>query len=94
MVGLDFLSDEIARKHLESPHEVKRIIKAFLEEIVKEVRAGNMVTIAGFGTFMAKTQRPRRFRDIKTRKIVHIPSRKKFIFHPSSKLKVRLRDEL
>jgi len=87
MVGLNELSEEIARKILSSPREVKKIIQIFLEEVVDKVRRGEEVKIAGFGTFYLKTQKEKRIREIGSGRLIEIPKRKRFAFRSSSKIK-------
>ncbi len=89
MVGLNELSEEIARKLLTSPREVKKIISIFLDEIVNEVKKGEMVKIAGFGTFRLKLLKRRKIWDLNNRKFVELPERRKLVFHPSKKVKLR-----
>jgi len=87
MVGINEISEEVAKKLLTSPVEVKRIIQLSMEEIVKEVKRGEMVKIVGFGSFYTKIQRPRRIREIRSGKIIEIPERRKFVFKPSPKIR-------
>ncbi|MEM0156749.1 MAG: HU family DNA-binding protein, partial [Thermoplasmataceae archaeon] len=47
------------------------------------------INLAGFGIFERKTQQARKARNPQTRKIIEVPSKKKFVFRASSKIKYK-----
>ena len=89
MVGIGDLAKNVATKAEVSQKESRAVIKAFLDEIVAEVNKGNKVNLAGFGIFERKDQKARKARNPRTKQIISVPSKKKFVFRASSKIKYR-----
>lgn len=66
------------------------MIKTFLDTVVSEAdRSNTKINLAGFGIFERKTQQARKARNPQTRKIIEVPSKKKFVFRASSKIKYK-----
>ena len=87
MVGINIISDNVARRVCTSPQEAKKVITALLETIIEEVDKGNTVRIQDFGIFQRKTTKPMRVKSVKGGKIIYIPSRKRLVFEPTCKIK-------
>jgi DNA-binding protein HU-beta len=53
------LIERIAAEASVSKKQADDMVEAFVKIVIGELKAGNEVTIAGFGTFMAKTRHAR-----------------------------------
>lgn len=62
------------------------IINTFLDELVKEIKKGNQVSIRGFGTFSVQTFKEKKGRNVRTGDPVIIPEYKKIKFKQSKKI--------
>lgn len=87
------LVDRVATRNSASKAEVGRIVVTALEEIIAAVRAGETVTLIGFGTFKAVECAARTGRNPATGKPIHIPAMKKPKFIPGSSFKDLLNEE-
>jgi nucleoid DNA-binding protein len=87
MVGINEISDNVARRVKTTPEEAKRIIYALLDEIVETLRDGKPVNIRGFGMFYVKYRASRRGTNPRTGEIITIPPRKVLMFKPNKKIK-------
>lgn len=87
------LVDRVAARNSASKAEVGRIVVTALEEIIAAVRAGETVTLIGFGTFKAVECAARTGRNPATGKPIHIPAMKKPKFIPGSSFKDLLNEE-
>lgn len=65
----------------------ERALNAFLEAVVKALKAGDEIAIVGFGNFLVKESASRNGRDFKTGKSIEIPARKAVKFKPGKNLK-------
>ena len=54
-----------------------------------EADRNSKINLAGFGIFERKTQQARKARNPQTKKIIEVPSKKKFVFRASSKIKYK-----
>ena len=61
----------------------------FLDTVVSEADRNSKINLAGFGIFERKTQQARKARNPQTKKIIEVPSKKKFVFRASSKIKYK-----
>ncbi|CAC11241.1 DNA-binding protein HTa [Thermoplasma acidophilum] len=87
MVGISELSKEVAKKANTTQKVARTVIKSFLDEIVSQANGGQKINLAGFGIFERRTQGPRKARNPQTKKVIEVPSKKKFVFRASSKIK-------
>ncbi len=87
MVGINIISDNVARRICTSPQEAKKVIVALLETIIEEVNEGNVVRIQDLGIFQRRPMKAMRVKSVKGGKIIQIPPRKKLVFEPTYKIK-------
>ncbi len=66
---------------------VRRVIQAFMDEIIDELARGNRVEFRDFGTFRAVRKPPRSARNPRTGETVHVAARTKVVFKPGRKMK-------
>lgn len=89
MVGISELSKTVARKTNTTQKAARNVIKTFLDQVVSEADRGAKINLAGFGIFERRTQMARKARNPQTKKIIEVPSKKKFVFRASSKVKYK-----
>ena len=89
MVGIGELTKNVSKKVGIPQKTTRKIIKAFLNELVSEVHKGNRVTIVGFGAFEMRKQAPRKARNPRTGEIIRVPAKNKFVFRPSKVIKYK-----
>lgn len=89
VVGLSELSKKISIRTGVNQKESRTIIKTFLNDLVKEADRGSKINLAGFGIFERRSQDARKARNPQTKKIIDVPSKKKFVFRASSKVKYK-----
>jgi len=70
-----------------SRRQVAEIVDAALKAITDKVRAGQNVTLTGFGTFRRTERAARRGTNIRTRQPIQIPAQSSVRFTPGSELK-------
>ena len=87
MVGISELSKSVAKKTNVTKKVARDVIKTFLNEIVTSVNNGKKVNLVGIGIFERRVQKERKARNPRTKQIINIPSKKKFTFRASSKIK-------
>ncbi|MEL9999081.1 MAG: HU family DNA-binding protein [Thermoplasmata archaeon] len=87
MVGISELSKSVAKKTNVTQKVARDVIKTFLNEIVNSVNNGKKVNLVGIGIFERRVQKERKARNPRTKQIINIPSKKKFTFRASSKIK-------
>lgn len=68
--------------------EMKLILDSIIDTIKKHMRAGDVVTIEGLGTFKTVTQKAMVRKNINTGEAFVVPEKKKIVFKPSSKINV------
>jgi nucleoid DNA-binding protein len=83
--------DDLVRKvakELERPRgEVAAVLGALLDQIVKELAAGNEVRLTGYFSLGTRVKRPRTVRHPKTGVMTTVPARTKVAFTSGAKLK-------
>jgi DNA-binding protein HU-beta len=67
--------------------DTAKVINAALEAITAALKAGQKVTLTGFGTFQARKTAARLGTNPKTRQKIHIPAGKRAAFSAGSLLK-------
>ena len=69
------LIDRIARIHQVRSGMTKKVIQAFLDEIIDELAKGNRLEFREFGVFETKTRAAREAQNPKTLEKVHVPAK-------------------
>lgn len=64
----------------------EKALNAFMEAVTEALKAGDKVTLVGFGTFMVVERAERIGRNPRTGEQIKIPARKVVKFKPGSKL--------
>lgn len=67
--------------------EASRVVDTVFDTIANNLRRGDQVAVAGFGTFVAKTRAAREGRNPSTGKAIQIPARTTAAFKPAAALK-------
>ena len=70
------LIERIAEQEGYKQVQTKRIIQAFLDEIIKELGKGNRLEFRDFGVFEARSRAPRRAQNPKTLDKVDVPRKR------------------
>ena len=86
------LIDRIADAHGYKRVLVKRVIQAFLDNIVNELIEGNRLEFRDFGVFETKVRAPREAQNPKTLEKVPVPERRSVKFKVGRVLRDRLRE--
>lgn len=81
------LTKQVAESASMTQAEAGRAIDAVLDTISGELKKGEQVALAGFGTFVAKTRAAREGRNPATGKTIKIPAKTSAAFKPASALK-------
>ncbi len=81
------LTKKVAESASMTQADAGRAIDAMLDTISGELKKGEQVALAGFGTFVAKTRAEREGRNPATGKTMTIPAKTSAAFKPASALK-------
>ncbi len=81
------LTKQVADAASMTQAEAGRAVDAVLDTISGELKKGEQVALAGFGTFLAKTRKEREGRNPATGKTMVIPEKTSAAFKPASALK-------
>jgi nucleoid DNA-binding protein len=73
-VNKDALVDAIAKKNDQSKKDVEMVIDVMMEEITNSIKAGNKVTLTGFGTFRVSRRAAREGINPQTKAKIQIPA--------------------
>lgn len=84
------LVDRIATRNKTSRLVVRRTVQAFLDEIIRELEAGNRLEFRDFGVFEARHRAPRVGQNPATLAPVMVPARRRVRFKPGRMFKQRL----
>lgn len=84
------LIDRIADRETCKRVQVKRIVQAFLDEIIAELGQGNRLEFRDFGVFESKLRAARQAQNPKTMDKVHVPSRRTVKFKVGRVMKLKL----
>jgi integration host factor subunit alpha len=71
--------------------EANDLVDRFFEEISAALEAGDVVKLSGFGNFTLREKPPRPGRNPKTGQAIPILARRVVTFHPSSRLRSRVK---
>lgn len=81
----DFIG-AVAEKAGLSKGDAKKAVDAFMETIAEQLKAGDKVTLLGFGTFSVTEKAARTGRNPRTKEEIVIPARKTPKFKPGAEL--------
>jgi integration host factor subunit beta len=84
------LIDRIARIHQVRSGMTKKVIQAFLDEIIEELAKGNRLEFRDFGVFAIKTRAAREGQNPKTLEKVHVPAKRSVKFKMGRLMKQKL----
>ena len=73
-VNKDALVEAIAKKNDQSKKDVEMVIDVMMEEITNSIKAGNKVTLTGFGTFRVSRRAAREGINPQTKAKIQIPA--------------------
>lgn len=86
-VTLKNISAEIAEKHELSKKQVNEIMDELITHLVKNLKKGNRIRIAGLGILQVKKRAARMGRNPATGETIKIPAKKKIAFRAAKELK-------
>lgn len=89
MVGITDLAKAAAKDADVSLRKSELILRKTFGEIVKNVDKGKKVRIAGFGIFSRRKTKARTAKNPRTKAVIKVPSKNKFHFSASSKVKYK-----
>ena len=78
---------EVAKKIGMSQAKTGELVNAVLNVVTETLKAGDKVTLTGFGTFEARLRAERKGRDIRTKASITIPAGKRPVFTAGAVLK-------
>ena len=78
---------EVAKKIGMSQAKTGELVNAVLDVVTETLKAGDKVTLTGFGTFEARLRAERKGRDIRTKASITIPAGKRPVFTAGAVLK-------
>ena len=78
---------EVAKKIGMPQNKANELVNAVLEVITETLKAGDKVTLTGFGTFEARKRAERSGRDIRTKQKITIPASVRPVFTAGAVLK-------
>jgi len=81
------IDDVVAETKGYTRRQVAEIVEATLKTVTDKIRAGQNVTLTGFGTFRRTERAARRGTNIRTRQPIQIPAQSSVRFTPGSELK-------
>ncbi len=84
------LVDRIAQIHQTRSVITKKVVQAFLDEIVNELAKGNRLEFRDFGVFETKTRAAREGQNPKTLEKVHVPAKRAVKFKMGHLMKQKL----
>ena len=86
------LIDRIAERTQAKRVSVKRIVQAFLDEIISELCQDNRLEFRDFGVFESKVRAARTAQNPKTLERVHVPEKRTVKFKVGRVMKLKLAD--
>ena len=78
---------EVAKKIGLPQNKTNELVNAVLEVITDTLKAGDKVTLTGFGTFESRKRAERKGRDIRTKAVITIPASTRPVFTAGEVLK-------
>jgi integration host factor subunit beta len=84
------LVDRVAQIHQTRSVMTKKVIQAFLDEVINELAKGNRLEFRDFGVFAIKTRTAREGQNPKTLEKVHVPAKRAVKFKMGRLMKQKL----
>ena len=84
------LIDRIAQIHQVQSATTRRVIQAFLDEVINELANGHRLEFRDFGVFETKTRAAREAQNPKTLEKVHVPAKRSVKFKMGRLMKQKL----
>ena len=84
------LIDNIAESADISKASASRALDAVVDSVTGSLKAGDSLTLVGFGTFFTKTRPARIGRNPRTGKPIHIAEKRVVVFKPGKSFRERL----
>lgn len=81
------LTDRLAEAHQISKADARAMIGTIVDAIAAAAKAGDEVTLPGFGKFKVRERKAREARNPQTGAMVKVPAQKKLAFLPAKALK-------
>ncbi|MGC8584905.1 MAG: HU family DNA-binding protein [Thermoplasmata archaeon] len=89
MVGITDLRKSVAKKTGLKEKDVKAVLDTLFKEIIDRVNKGDKVAIKQFGVFMRKIQKSKKAKNPRTKQVINVPQKNKFVFRPSKVIKYK-----
>ncbi len=86
-VTLKNISAEMAEKHEMSKKQMNLIMEDLVEHVVKNLKKGNRIRMAGLGILQVRKRAARMGRNPATGETIKIPAKKKIAFRAAKELK-------
>ena len=86
-VTLKNIAAEIAEKHEMPKKQINLIMEDLIESLVKNLKKGNRVRLAGLGILQVRKRAARMGRNPATGETIKIPAKKKIAFRAAKELK-------
>ena len=86
-VTLKNIAAEIAEKHEMSKKQLNQIMEDLIGHLVKNLKKGNRVRLAGLGILQVRKRAARMGRNPATGETIKIPAKKKIAFRAAKELK-------
>jgi len=86
-VTLKQISAELAEKHEMTKKQTNIIMDDLVAQLVKNLKKGNRIRIAGLGILQVRKRAARMGRNPATGEAIKIPAKKKIAFRPAKELK-------
>jgi DNA-binding protein HU-beta len=86
-VTLKNIAAELAEKHELSKKQVNLIMEDLVDSLVKNLKKGNRVRLAGLGILQVRKRAARMGRNPATGETIKIPAKKKIAFRAAKELK-------
>jgi DNA-binding protein HU-beta len=87
MAGITDLRKKIAKSTSMREKEVKKVLDTFFSEVLATVNKGEKIAIKEFGTFSRRVQKAKKAKNPRTKAVINVPEKKKFVFKPARKHK-------
>jgi len=88
------LIDRIAEETSQKRTTVKRTVQSFLDNVIRELGAGNRLEFRDFGVFEIRERAPRMAQNPKTLERVPVPAKKTVKFKVGRLMKLALENEV
>jgi DNA-binding protein HU-beta len=86
-VTLKNIASDLADKHEMPKKQMNQVLEDMVTHMVKNLKKGNRIRIAGFGILQVRKRAARTGRNPATGETIQIPAKKKIAFRPSKELK-------